>query len=62
MSSAIRFLALGAVRRGDDLLVQEAESPKTGETFYRVFGGGVEFGEHSQNAAVVLDASGGTRD
>lgn len=52
MSSAIRFLALGAVRRGDELLVQEGKSPDTDETFYRLLGGGVEFGEHSQDAVV----------
>lgn len=52
LSSEIRFLALGAVRRGDDFLVEEAESPETGATFYRLLGGGVEFDEHSQDAVV----------
>lgn len=43
MGSGIRFVALGAVFRGDELLVFEAESPSTGEVFYRLLGGGVEF-------------------
>lgn len=50
MPSNIRFVALGAVRRGDELLVFESESPDTGETYYRFLGGGVEFGEHSRDA------------
>lgn len=54
MAPEIRVLALGAVRRGDALLVQEGESPETGEPFYRLLGGGVEFGEHS-SAAVVRE-------
>lgn len=52
MSSEIRIVALGAVQRGDDLLVSEDESPATGEPFYRLLGGGVEFGEHSSDAVV----------
>lgn len=50
MVSRIRVVALGAVQRGDEILVFEEESPDTGETFYRLLGGGVEFGEHSQDA------------
>lgn len=52
MTSDIRFVALGAVRRTDDLLVFEGESPETGEPFYRLLGGGVEFGEHSRDAVI----------
>lgn len=52
MSSEIRFVALGAVTRGDSLLVFEGESPETGEPYYRLLGGGVEFGEHSREAVV----------
>ena len=52
MPSEIRIVALGAVLRGDDLLVQEDELRSTGETFYRLLGGGVEFGEHSRDAVV----------
>lgn len=52
MAPAIRLLALGAVRRGNDLLVEEGVNPDTGEPFYRLLGGGVEFGEHSRDAVV----------
>lgn len=52
MAPEIRVVALGAVRRGGDLLVHEGESPETGDPFYRLLGGGVEFGEHSREAVV----------
>ena len=45
----IRPVALGAVRRDDQLLVEEALDPESG-VFYRLLGGGVEFGEHSRDA------------
>lgn len=50
MAPDIRLVALGAVRRGDDLLVEEGADPETDEPFYRLPGGGVEFGEHSRDA------------
>ncbi|MCD2189751.1 NUDIX hydrolase [Actinomycetospora soli] len=46
----IRPLVLGVVRRGDDLLVLEGHDTVTGETFYRPLGGGIEFGELSEQA------------
>ena len=46
----IRPLALGIVWRGDDLLVFEGYDRFKGETFYRPLGGGIQFGEHSQEA------------
>lgn len=52
MAGDIRVVALGAVRKDESLLVFEAESPEAGETFYRLLGGGVEFGEHSREAVV----------
>lgn len=52
MPSDIRVVALGAVFRDDELLVYESEDPQTGEPFYRLLGGGVEFGEHSREALV----------
>lgn len=52
MPTDIRVLALGAVRRGDELLVHEGDDPETGDPFYRLLGGGVEFGEHSREAVV----------
>ncbi|ERH09632.1 MAG: NUDIX domain protein [halophilic archaeon J07HX64] len=48
----IRVVALGAVQRRNELLVQEMESPETGDLFYRLLGGGVECGEHSREAVV----------
>lgn len=52
MPSDIRVVALGAVRRDDELLVFEGESPDSEEPFYRLLGGEVEFGEHSREAVV----------
>ncbi|WP_224449457.1 NUDIX hydrolase [Haloprofundus salilacus] len=45
----IRVVALGVVRRDDELLVFEGDSEESG-TYYRPLGGGVEFGEHSVDA------------
>jgi ADP-ribose pyrophosphatase YjhB (NUDIX family) len=52
VASDIRVVALGAVFREDELLVYEGTDPETGELFYRLLGGGVEFGEHSREAVV----------
>ena len=46
----IRPLALGIVWRGDELLVFEGYDHVKDETFYRPLGGGIEFGERSQEA------------
>lgn len=61
----IRVVALGIVRRhgvdGEratgtndggrtELLVSRHRNPETGEAFYRPLGGGVEFGEHGEDA------------
>ncbi len=45
----IRPLALGIIWRGDEILVFEAYDHKD-EIFYRPLGGGIEFGERSQEA------------
>jgi ADP-ribose pyrophosphatase YjhB (NUDIX family) len=59
---AIRVVALGVVRRGspegtagergtaEQLLVERHRNPESGERFYRPLGGGVEFGERSEDA------------
>lgn len=52
MSTDIRFVALGAVQRENEILVFKKKAPETGEPFYRLLGGGVEFGEHSRDAVV----------
>lgn len=46
----IRPLALGIVWRGDELLVFEGYDHDKDAAFYRPLGGGIEFGEHSQQA------------
>lgn len=48
----IRVLALGVVRRLDELLVEKGRDSVKGETFYRPLGGGVEFGETGADALV----------
>jgi ADP-ribose pyrophosphatase YjhB (NUDIX family) len=49
-SSRIRPIALAVVRRGDDVLVYEGYDPTKDEVFYRLLGGGVEFGETAAEA------------
>jgi ADP-ribose pyrophosphatase YjhB (NUDIX family) len=46
----IRGVALGVVRRGDEILVFEGYDPTKCETFYRPLGGGIEFGETAAEA------------
>ncbi|WP_135824336.1 NUDIX hydrolase [Halorussus ruber] len=51
---AIRVVARGLVRRTrggtEELLVARERDPTAGESFYYLLGGGVEFGEHSEEA------------
>src|SRR5689334_5502103 len=47
----IRVLALCAIRRGDDLLVQEGHDTAKRQMFYRLPGGGIEFGAYGREAA-----------
>jgi 8-oxo-dGTP pyrophosphatase MutT (NUDIX family) len=44
----IRPLAICLFRNQDRILVAEGYNPIKGETFYRPLGGGIEFGERSQ--------------
>lgn len=48
----VRPLALCVLRDGDRILVQEGYDPSKDQTFYRPLGGGIEFGEHSLQAAI----------
>lgn len=48
--SEIRVVTLGAIRRGEELLVQEIDPDETEGRNYRLLGGGVKFGEHSREA------------
>jgi ADP-ribose pyrophosphatase YjhB (NUDIX family) len=52
ISENIRPLAIGIIWRNEEMLVHEIEDPTTGEIFYRPVGGGVEFGETSDEALV----------
>ncbi len=46
----IRPIALCVFRNSDRILVFEGQDPVKGETFYRPLGGGIEFGERSEEA------------
>mgnify|MGYP000053043301 CR=1 FL=1 len=46
----IRPVALGIARRGDEVLLSRLHDEAADETFYRPIGGGVEFGEQSDQA------------
>lgn len=46
----IRVLALGLIRRGDQILVQRGYDTAKEETFHRPLGGGVEWGEPAADA------------
>ena len=46
----IRVLALGLIRDGDRLFISQGYDSIKQETFYRVMGGGVDFGEYSRDA------------
>ena len=47
----IRALALCVVRKDGKLLVFEGYDPTKRQTFYRLLGGGIEFGEYGHQAA-----------
>lgn len=44
-SQTIRPVALGVIRRGEEVLVSELYDPNEDYHFYRPLGGGIEFGE-----------------
>jgi ADP-ribose pyrophosphatase YjhB (NUDIX family) len=45
MAERIRPLALALIRRGDEILVEEGRDSVKEETFFRLIGGTIEFGE-----------------
>ncbi|EOD63650.1 NUDIX hydrolase [Amycolatopsis vancoresmycina] len=49
---SIRPIVLAVIRRGNDLLVFEAYDDVKDQTFCRPLGGGIEFGERSEDALV----------
>lgn len=46
----IRFLALGVVKKDDNIFLSQGFDPVKNLTFYRALGGGVDFGEPSIEA------------
>ena len=46
----VRPIAISIIRNGDSMLVYEREDDVTGEKFYRLVGGCIEFGETSSVA------------
>lgn len=46
----IRPLALCIIKSADKVLVMDGYDPKKGQVFYRLLGGGIEFGEQSGEA------------
>lgn len=50
--SRIRPIAICLIRQGDRLLLHEGVDTVKGIRFGRPLGGGVEFGEHSRDAAI----------
>jgi len=43
-------ISICVIRRGDEILVFEARDEKRDLTYYRPLGGGIEFGERSDDA------------
>jgi ADP-ribose pyrophosphatase YjhB (NUDIX family) len=50
MQNRIRAIAVCIFRNGNKILVFEGHDPKKNQTFYRPLGGGIEFGERSDQA------------
>jgi ADP-ribose pyrophosphatase YjhB (NUDIX family) len=46
----VRPLALALIRRGNDILVERGRDARKGETFFRLLGGTIEFGERGAEA------------
>lgn len=50
MEPRIRPVALAVVRRGDEILVEQGRDGTKDETFFRLLGGGIDFGERGADA------------
>lgn len=50
IEGTIRPLALCIVKHGDRLMVMDGYDSKKDQVFYRILGGGIEFGEHGEEA------------
>jgi 8-oxo-dGTP pyrophosphatase MutT (NUDIX family) len=51
-SRTIRVVALGVIRRGEEILVSQLHDPGDDYHFYRPLGGGIEFGELGHEALI----------
>jgi 8-oxo-dGTP pyrophosphatase MutT (NUDIX family) len=51
-SQTIRVVALGIIRRGEEILVSQLYDPGDDYHFYRPLGGGIEFGELGHEALI----------
>jgi len=49
MQNKIRVIAICIFRNGDKILVMEGHDPSRNQTFHRPLGGGIEFGERSED-------------
>ena len=50
MAESIRPMALALIWRGQEILVEEGRDEIKRETFFRLLGGGIEFGEKGADA------------
>ena len=50
MTPRVRVLAMALIARDEELLVERGRDEVKGETFYRLPGGGVDFGETGEEA------------
>lgn len=50
MENKIRVVSLGVIRRGNHILAHHTMDKSIGRRFWRIIGGGVEFGETSKAA------------
>ncbi|HEU6445665.1 MAG TPA: hypothetical protein VFL61_11465 [Gaiellaceae bacterium] len=53
MEGLIRSLALAVIRRGDGILVEQGRDETKGETFFRLLGDGIEFGEPGADRSLL---------
>ena len=52
LHSAVRPIALCLFRHGSKVLVSDEVDPVSGERFHRPLGGGIEYGESSEEAVI----------
>lgn len=52
LDGSIRALSLCIIKRGDKILVMDGHDNKKNQDYYRLLGGGIEFGEYAKDALV----------